>query len=963
MEYDLRRMGPLAFEQMVQALVVAEYGAKTVQVFGKGPDGGREAIIQGNGKARANRTIVQAKWVDVSDADADEGANRFLRAMRTELQKWPLERSKSEGISLKKPRVEQRILFVTNAVLSPYPDKGGLARFETDFANGKLGTSLNVGEVWHYSMLCALLDNHKGVRDAYLAATFRGDLRALVRELVSPLGPHTEAALWGSLASEMTESQHLAVAEAKLPNDDAHLRLTDAFIEIPVSQGADGATEARAYESQVLADDAGTLVTSRRSLNSRRPGAYETLVRSAENVTLASDPAGSRMRMVLVGGPGQGKTTISKFLVQVFRRELMASLEDRVPSPKVKAAMDQIEFAQAANSLIRPRLRRWPFRVVLSDFAKHLKQVRDPYGDVSHWKGPSLLQYLRDETSDYSGSEITTDDLIDWMTRWPVLFVLDGMDETPIDKRAEIVRRISRFEELCDAKRVDLALVVTTRPQANGTDFDPEFYEHVRLAQLTPIVAHDYANRLLELRYQDAPKYLRESKEKLESAMDDDGAGRLFVTPLQVAILVTLIRQGDLPQTRFGLFDEYFDAILKREQNKPAPTGAMVRRETQLIQAVHRRVGLLLQLRAERSRGAEAYLTDAELRRTVEGILDEQQVVNSKNDRTETIMGAIKDRLVFLVADVEERWTFEVVSLREYMAARALVDGEMSQDTVRDLFRQTVSSTHWRNVWLLGAGAAFTKNLGHRDMIMAVIGSANSMSALMVWARPAASIATDLLAEATTSDYPVDERALVPLALTPSSMSADTLSRLAETLLARQRDPELGDSIRFELTRLADDHRSLVALTPLLVRLANGAGPLRTLAEELLSTAPRSRSLSLGNVPPFTVALSRFIQKCRLLPSLSASEAASLDELQRIGTSDEPLDARTGGLDVSDALAAAMSSLSFSEGFASLLRRLTVAVTEDSVEIAPLLLAAESVRDRTLILRALAGEYLIVKDD
>lgn len=961
MEYDLRRMGPLAFEQMVQALVVAEYGAENVQIFGKGPDGGREAVI--HGVTRADRTIVQAKWVDVSDADPEEGANRFLRAMRKELQKWPLEGPKSAGLSLKKARADQKILFATNGVLSPFPEKGGLARFEADFAIAKLGTSLNNGEVWHYSMLCALLDKHQGVRDAYLAATFRGDLRALVRELVSPLGPHAEAALWGSLASEMAESQHLAVAEAKLPDDDSHLRLTDAFIEIPVSTGADAATEARAYEAQVLADEKSVLTTGKGGASLRRPGAYETLVRSADNITLATDPSRVRTRMVLVGGPGQGKTTISKFLVQAFRRELMASLEDRTPSPKVKAAMDQIEFAQTTNALLRPRLRRWPFRVVLSDFAKHLKQVRDPYGDVTHWKGPSVLQFLRDEINEYSGALITTDDLIDWMTRWPILFVLDGMDETPIDKRAEIVRRISRFEELCDAKGVDLALVVTTRPQANGTDFDPEHYEHVRLAQLSPVVAHAYAERLLELRYPDAPKLLRESKDKLQNAMEDDGAGRLFVTPLQVAILVTLIRQGDLPQTRFGLFDEYFDAILKREQNKPAPTGTMVRNETPLIQAVHRRVGLLLQLRAERSRGSEAFLTDAELRQMVEGILDEQAVVNTKADRTQTIMEAIKDRLVFLVADVEERWGFEVVSLREYMAARALVDGEMTQDTVRDLFRHTASSTHWRNVWLLGAGAAFTKNLVHRDMVMAVIGSANSMTPLMVWVRPASSIATDLLAEATTSDFPVDERALIPLALTPSSMSSDSLSRLAETLMARQGDPELGDSIRVELTQLVEDRRSLSVLTPLLVRLANGAGSLRTLAETLLSAAPRSRSLHTRGDAPYSVALTRFIDKTQSLGSLSSIEATSLDELRKIISSYETASARAGELDVANALAAAMASPEFADGFASLLRRLAVTVTEDLVEVAPLLVAAESVRDRTVLVRSLAGKYLVVQDD
>ncbi len=45
-DYDLARLGSREFEHMAQALVLSLLGAR-VEVFGDGPDGGREATYNG----------------------------------------------------------------------------------------------------------------------------------------------------------------------------------------------------------------------------------------------------------------------------------------------------------------------------------------------------------------------------------------------------------------------------------------------------------------------------------------------------------------------------------------------------------------------------------------------------------------------------------------------------------------------------------------------------------------------------------------------------------------------------------------------------------------------------------------------------------------------------------------------------------------------------------------------------
>jgi len=77
MTYDLTRLGSARFEHLVQALTLGYLG-HGVEIFGAGPDGGREATFRGEvkmeGKGEWNGYgIVQAKYKErLSTTAADQ---------------------------------------------------------------------------------------------------------------------------------------------------------------------------------------------------------------------------------------------------------------------------------------------------------------------------------------------------------------------------------------------------------------------------------------------------------------------------------------------------------------------------------------------------------------------------------------------------------------------------------------------------------------------------------------------------------------------------------------------------------------------------------------------------------------------------------------------------------------------------------------------------------------------------
>ena len=132
---------------------------------------------------------------------------------------------------------------------------------------------------------------------------------------------------------------------------------------------------------------------------------------------------------------------------------------------------------------------------------------------------------------------------------------------------------------------------------------------------------------------------------------------------------------------------------------------------------------------------------------------------------TENIVTAATKRLVLLVPAEQDSVTFEVRSLQELMAARALSDG--TDEQIHQRLHLTAPSPHWRNTWVFVAGRIFTDGPDNRrDLIVEIVESVDKRPGWPGWLCPVGpELASDLLDDGLAATSPKWQRRLIDVAL------------------------------------------------------------------------------------------------------------------------------------------------------------------------------------------------------
>lgn len=787
-DYNFTGLSSRSFEQMIQAISAKLIGPNIV-IFGDGPDGGREATFEGTVPYPSTLNqwsgygVVQAKFLQRPESTKEQG-------------EWALGQLRSELEAFADPDKDRRkpeyYIFVTNAVLSAVKKTGAKDKAKAVFDQFKSTVPLKDYDIWDYDKLRAFLDNNDEVRKKYAAFITVGDVLAEVMKQIEFDRPDFETTITNFLEKELLTDQFANLEQAGHTTND-RIPIAHVFTDLPT------------HPAPLIDPPAETLT-------SLSPGFVSAVIDLAKerlnpSVVVAEDtrlqPRMTGGRIVLIGGPGQGKSTVGQFCCQLFRTTLLKDRPQHLITPPARDVVNTIKSYCSREKIELPSARRFPLRIELSAFASALASKEQP--DVT-----SVLTYLTRFISKRTSLSVSTNDFREWLRTYPWVIILDGLDEVPLStNRPEVLSAIQDFWIDAAQLDADLLVVATTRPQGYNEDFSPRYYEHLWLAPLSNARALHYGSSLAHARYGNEPERCNRIIERLTRASQQPATARLMRSPLQVTIMATLVeRMGTPPQERWQLFRSYYEIIFMREMERDIPAAAILRDYRSDIDAIHNWVGLLLQIESERTGATEAQLAADQFAAVVRARLESEGHEKIElEELKEKIIDAATNRLVFLVGLQENKIGFEIRSLQEFMASEALMDGK--DETIRARLRTIAVIANWRNVFLFAAGKCFAVQQALRDTVVAIAAelNENAEDRMCVATLAGSQLCLDLLSDGSSRRQPKYGRILLRIALRVLQLPPSEHQRRLAALYDEQFEEIYRDEIVKALDSSIPEHR------------------------------------------------------------------------------------------------------------------------------------------------------------
>lgn len=760
-DYDLTRLGTRAFEQLVVALARRDIGPG-VQVFGDGRDGGREATFEGTinwsstSAGGADRfdcwsgyTVLQAKFHVKPGQTPHDNALWLQAQIKNEIDGWVRAAQAST-----RSRLPDYLIFVTNVDLSAVAKVGGIDKVNqavrkrlTEVETTRSGLRVKDFAIWHGDQIRSMLDANQEVRYAFPALLTAGDVLAkLAPDWVSLGAFDAQDPLREQLLHAIKDDRWIRLSQSGGPGE-AKLWLDDIAIDLPATLGSpDGDLTVRAVQ-RVL--ELGDMV-----LRQRQPDRIK------------------RSNVVLVGGPGQGKSTLSQLIAQAYR---VALLTGASPGPSVQEVIDGTRSALARLGLSVPSNRRWPTRIDLAKYAEELASGAEV----------SLLRWISTRLSERTDRDISPSTLRGWLRAWPWALILDGLDEVPsVDARRLIYSKIDDLLTSAEDLDADLLIVVTTRPTGYDERFPADRFEHLQLQRLSAGEAAAFAQQITDKRFTDDDEMRIKVAARMRDAARDPVTIRLMETPLQVTIMSFIVEKfPTLPPDRFTLFDMYYRTMFDREVAKDIPIARFLSQHRTQIDRLHEHVGLILQAASETADGAEATISPHGLHDiALQRLLDRGFTPADAETHAGALVEAATHRLV-LLGPRDNGVGFDIRTLQELMAARAIAEGDDA--VVMSRLRLIAHHPHWRNTWLLAAGELLLRSERFEKRILDLLKQLDSDPHRLNARYPAApALAADVLDDNLAAKRPRFERGLIERLLSVLDRPPVVdVPRLATTLL------------------------------------------------------------------------------------------------------------------------------------------------------------------------------------
>jgi hypothetical protein len=778
-DHDFEHLDDKAFEQMSTALC-AEHITRGLRIYGSGTDGGREATFEGKmnysagGPQWDGYLVVQCKQKQARGTPKEEAA-WAIGQLNEEMDKY--------RTAKKKRRIPEYFLFITNAHLSAQLETGGKDKFIERLNYWKEQLSIKEVDVWDRDKLNNLVNITPKVAQRF-GLMLHGDILSHVAQYVLAHSDNIETTLAVFLQEELRADQFVNLAQAGHASDE-RTPLARVFVDLRAADASSPKQSFHVVQSIQQASNRPiypTLLKEEKinkalAIESERthsvpteevedvyagdPGEDYALGDSEDEIILDSissslwpDPS----RFVLIGGPGQGKSTVAQHLAQRHRAALLKANSTRALVAETERILQIVEEGAEVSGTGLPTYPRWPFRIVLEQFASALAKE----------EVKSVLEYIASLICKRTDREFTAQDVEMLLSNSASLVAFDGLDEVPaVSNRAQVLDAVRRFLLEVQEKDADLLIIATTRPQGYQADFSQHNFYHLQLQLFTTEEALFYAQKFVETKYATDPDRRERIMQRLRAAAKEEAIARLMQSPLQVTIMAALVDLvGNPPRERYQLFQRYYEIIYQREQERGLSLSDVLAHYRTGIEILHDRIGLLLQVEAEIKGKTESRISRERLEQLVRDYLvGEEHYGEDLARTTASFMDVALHRLVFIVPLEDERYGFEVRSLQEFSAARALMRD--SYDAIKNRLLTIASIPYWRNTVLFAIGQAFaTQNTPQCDMIMQLCRELNEHDAPLLKCTLAGSrLALDVLEDGIVEWRPGYRRLFIEAAL------------------------------------------------------------------------------------------------------------------------------------------------------------------------------------------------------
>ena len=654
-----------------------------------------------------------------------------------------------------RPRPLRYLIFATNAELLESPSEG-FDKLRELVAESSAKVELDGWQIWHSVTYEQMLDAAPLTRLRYLATLAQDNILDHIDEYNVGLDRKAADAVKRLLVSDLHADQWVRLTQAGDPIQ-SRLPLDRVGIDLP------------------LADE--------------KLKAAQFVIAAAEESALRRGQSPSNV--LLLGAPGQGKSTIAQMIAQCYRIALLKH-SPTLGSP-TKNLLASLERGLLDAGIRLPRYLRYPIRIEL---ANYVEAAAGP-------KQTSIIKYIADRMEKRSPGTMDVHAVREWLRVWPWLLILDGLDEVASSVGRDILmEQLAAFTGEADVAGADVVIVATTRPQGYAGEFTVESFRYAYLSPLSAPDAVHYGRKLAIARYADDADTQNRVVERIDVAAMDPLTARLMRSPLQVTIMSILLEGRErAPRARYELFDAYYETIYSREISKPGPLALLLETRRRDVNALHNWLGFHLQAKSESADNSDAStaredLKNAALKRLAEEGYDREQAL----PLAEQVLAAVTSRLVLIVPRGLDDVGFEVRSIQEFFAARAIVSGTDSEVLRR--LGVIVEPAHWRNTWLFAAGKAFEEREHIRRDLLTLLREVDNNDSLRRVVTPGADLALDLLEDDIAAQSPILQRALCghALELLRFPPDQDLWRRAAVLLRLAERDTE----IKFMLEQAID---------------------------------------------------------------------------------------------------------------------------------------------------------------